>query len=55
MSLSGTAIVSSHNSVHCCHPHTFDVQWSLHFKTTHSARKMWSYIEGGLKIEGHLY
>ncbi len=31
------------------------VQWTLHFKTTYSARKIWSYIEGGLKVEGHLY
>ncbi len=24
-------------------------QWSMHFKTTHLARNMWSLIEGGLK------
>ncbi len=24
-------------------------QWSLYFKTTHGAKKMWSYIAGGRK------
>ena len=28
-----------------------NVQWSLYFKTTHGTKKMWSYIEGGLKIK----
>ncbi len=27
------------------------VQWSLYFKTTHGAKKMWSYIAGGPKIK----
>ncbi len=33
----------------------FKLQWSLWFKTAHSAGKIWSYIEGGLKLEGYLY
>ncbi len=28
---------------------------SLHFKTTHSARKVWSWIGGALKMQGCLY
>ncbi len=31
------------------------VQWSLRFKTMHSPNKIWSYIEGGLKIEVYIY
>ncbi len=27
----------------------YRLQWSLHFKTTHGTKKMWSYIAGGLK------
>ena len=30
------------------------VQWSLHFKTTRSTIRIWSQIEGGLKMEGNL-
>ncbi len=29
----------------------YHVQWSLYFKTTHGALKMWPYITGGLKIK----
>ncbi len=39
----------------CCHIQgTSYIQWSLHFKTYHLARKIWSWIEG-LKMEGLLY
>ncbi len=31
--------------------HKTQLQWSLHFKTTHSARKM-PEIKGGLNMEG---
>ncbi len=31
------------------------MQWSLHFKTACSAQKIWSQIEGYLKMEGYLY
>ncbi len=27
------------------------IQWSLYFKTTYGAEKMWSYIAGGFKIK----
>ncbi len=31
------------------------IQWSLNFKTTCSATKIWSYIEGGLEMKGYLH
>ncbi len=34
---------------------TNTLQWSLRFKTAYSASKVWSEIEGSLKIEGCLY
>ncbi len=33
----------------------YHLQWSLHFKTTRSASKISSYIEGGFKMEGYLH
>ena len=32
-----------------------NIQWYLRFKTAHLASKIWSQIEGGLKIEAYLY
>ncbi len=38
-------------SLHMSYYLSIHVQWSLYFKTAHGAKKMWSYIAGGLKIK----